>query len=89
MDQVDQLLDDFLWTLMLLDAFLLVVSLLWTERVRWIGLSVTPDRSDPPAPPINSTVHKAGSQFCAIRSTEGCNSAGIGSITGSRASFST
>ena len=34
-------------------------------------------RNDPPAPPIKSTVHSAGSQFSRIRSTDCLRSAGI------------
>ena len=40
-----------------------------TERVSRTGFSVTPARKLPPAPPINNTLVRAGSQFSAIRST--------------------
>ena len=65
------------------------VSASFTERVSRTGLSVTPARSDPPAPPMNSTVHSAGSQFSWMRSTENRRSAGISVSTGCNASSST
>ena len=45
------------------------VSPLATERVSSTGFSVTPARSEPPAPAMNSTVHSDGSQFSPMRST--------------------
>ena len=65
------------------------VSRSLTDRVSRTGFSVTPARSDPPAPPINSTLHSAGSQFCAIRSTDGSKVSGIGWACGSRSSSRT
>src|SRR5579859_5019079 len=41
-----------------------------TECVSLTGFSVTPARNDPPAPPMNITVHSAGSQFSLIRATD-------------------
>ena len=41
-----------------------------TDRVSRTGFSVTPARNDPPAPPINNTVHRAGSQFSLTRATD-------------------
>jgi hypothetical protein len=40
-----------------------------TERVSRTGFSVTPARSEPPAPAMNNTVASDGSQFSPIRST--------------------
>ena len=48
-----------------------------TERVSRTGFSVTPARSEPPAPAMNSTVQSAGSQFSAMRSTTWRTGAGI------------
>ena len=45
------------------------VSASLTERVSRTGLRVTPARSEPPAPAMNSTEHSAGSQFSRISAT--------------------
>ena len=55
-----------------------------TERVSRTGLTVTPARNEPPAPPMNSTEHKAGSQFSPIRSVTICSGSGILPSTGWR-----
>ncbi len=65
------------------------VSASLTERVSRTGFSVTPARSEPPAPPMNSTVVSAGSQFSAIRSTAAVIGAGIGAASGRSCSSST
>jgi hypothetical protein len=41
----------------------------FTARVSWIGLSVTPERKLPPAPPKNKTDTNEGSQLSPMRST--------------------
>ena len=58
------------------------------ERVSRTGFCVTPARSDPPAPAMNSTEQSEGSQFSAIRSTEARRSVGRGFATGSRVASS-
>ena len=65
------------------------VSPLATERVSSTGFSVTPARSDPPAPAMNSTVHNEGSQFSPMRSTTARTGAGISAGTGLSVSSST
>jgi len=52
------------------------------ERVSRIGFSVTPARSEPPAPAMNTTEVSAGSQFSPIRSTTLATAAGIAAGTG-------
>ena len=56
----------------------------FTDRVSSTGFSVTPARNEPPAPPMNSTEHKAGSQFSAIRSTAARIASGMGADRGIR-----
>ena len=58
------------------------VSPLATERVSSTGFSVTPARSDPPAPAMNSTVQSEGSQFSPMRSTTARTAPGISAGTG-------
>ena len=65
------------------------VSRAATERVSSTGLSVTPARSDPPAPAMKSTVQSDGSQFSPIRSTTRRTASGISAGTGLSASSST
>src|ERR1700739_5068078 len=64
------------------------VKLFRTERVSFTGFSVTPERSEPPAPPIKRTVVKAGSQFSLIRCTDSVNCDGSSFSTGCKSSFS-
>ena len=61
-----------------------MVSVSRTERVSRTGFSVTPARSEPPAPAMNSTVQSAGSQFSAMRSTTWRTGAGIAAGCGFR-----
>ena len=58
-------------------------------RVSKMGLSVTPARRLPPAPPRNSTVVIEGSQFSPMRSTMLRTSAGMACSMGFSASSST
>src|ERR1700728_82722 len=53
-----------------------------TERVRRTGFSVTPARSEPPAPPMNMTVESADSQFSWMRSNRRRKAPGNSALDG-------
>ena len=53
------------------------VVLFLTDFVSLMGFFVTPDRNEPPAPPTNITVQRAGSQFSSINLTLGFRFLGI------------
>ena len=58
------------------------VVLFLTDFVSLMGFFVTPDRNEPPAPPTNITVQRAGSQFSSINLTLGFRFLGIVSFCG-------
>ena len=61
-----------------------VVSACRTERVSRTGFSVTPARSEPPAPAMNRTEQSAGSQFSLMRSTDSRKASGSSASIGRR-----
>ena len=58
------------------------VFLFCIDFVSLTGFFVTPDLNDPPAPPTNKTVHKAGSQFSSINLTVSTSFLGNGCFCG-------